>query len=110
VQQVVEEISQNSSEESKHLQYKIYPESILTSELINTRKIVELLKNPDQQQHALEKELEEIEKAISQPLTDSQKEKLSNFIQIRKEMEKNEDDKNAEDEALKLEEQLLAEK
>lgn len=87
---------------SKNTPYQIHPTAVTTSELIK------LFQNPDD--NVLELELKKIEEEIEKPLTDKQKKRVNDFIQTRKEMTKNENDKEMKGKALALEDQLLEEK
>jgi hypothetical protein len=92
---------------SKSIPYKIPSKTITTSQLINTKQIVQLFQE-SKDKEALELEIKKIEKEIDKTLTEEQKELVSNFIQNRKKMKKDRTDKDAKKEAGKLEEQLEA--
>ncbi|CAG8630865.1 12483_t:CDS:2, partial [Cetraspora pellucida] len=87
---------------SQNTPYQVRANTV-TSKLIDTKQIIRLLQNPDQQQEALAKELKKLEKEIDQPLTDELKE----FIKIKKQSLKNREDKKVKREAGGLKEQLL---
>ncbi|CAG8685255.1 8185_t:CDS:2, partial [Ambispora leptoticha] len=75
---------------------------------IKTKEIAKLFQNSKKQ--ALGREIKKIEKEINQSLTDELKELVSDFIQARKQMVKNENYEEAKGKALELEDQLLDEK
>jgi len=96
----------NSWSQSTH--YHIHPNAITTSRLINTQEIARLFQESEEQ--ALEQEIKKIKREINQPLTEELKELIKDFIQARKKMLKDENNKEAKDKALALEDQLLDEK
>jgi hypothetical protein len=99
-------INQEYNTFSKNTPYQIHPTAITTSKIIDTRQIVQLLQNTDQQQEALKLELKKIEKEIGQPLNNEQKELVNKFIQSQKKLIENKKDKEVRSETERLEEQL----
>ncbi|CAI2164578.1 18997_t:CDS:2 [Funneliformis geosporum] len=73
----VQEIEEEYSHWSQNTPYYIYCNMVTTSRPINTKEIVQLFQKS--KKRALEQELKKIEKEISQPLTEEQKE-LIKFI------------------------------
>ncbi|CAG8677681.1 5018_t:CDS:1, partial [Paraglomus occultum] len=88
--------------------YKMYPNAVVCSELINTRQIAQLFQESEEQ--ALKEEIKKIEQEIDQTLTDELRNLVSDFIQARKKMVKSESYEEAKKESEKLEDQLLDEK
>ncbi|CAI2161629.1 15280_t:CDS:2 [Funneliformis geosporum] len=82
---------------SQNTPYQIHSIATTTSQLINTQQIAQLFQEAKQQ--ALAQELKHIEALIDQPLTDEQKELVSDFIQTKKLTIQDEADEQAEDQA-----------
>jgi ATP-dependent Zn protease len=99
-----EQYEEVENDYNQHKQtYQIHPNTITHSQPINTKQIAKLFQKFQSQ--ALEQEIKKIEREINQPLTEELKRLVSDFIQTRKKMIKDENDK-----ALELENQLLDEK
>jgi len=106
--QQYETIEKECENFSQNTPYQIYPSAITTSRPIDTKEIAELFQKSEKQ--ATEAEIKKIEREINQPLTDELKDLVKDFIQVRKNMIKNENYKEAKIEAEKLEDRLLEEK
>jgi len=74
------------------------------SKPINTKEVAQLFQNSVEK--ALELEIKKIEQEINQPLTNELKKMVSDFIQARKKMTRDQKDEEAEDKAWELEDRL----
>jgi hypothetical protein len=92
---------------SQTIPYQIPPTETTRSKLINTQEISRLFQNSEKQ--ALELEIKKIEQEINQPLTNEQKELVSNFVQTYKKRERGNKEITKKD-IKNLKEELRAEK
>lgn len=86
-------------------EYKFDPKT-MTSKMISTKEIVQLLQDPKKQKQALEQEIKKMEKEIGKSFTDEQKELVKEFIKASQKATKNQTDEVARDEVEELEDKL----